>query len=268
MGTPAECRGRGCNLAAGLGIGPAVVRVSNAASLGRAGAGRCATVDRLRLGTGRPPGRTGVRAQHAPRLRLTWGQAKNLAGQVAARTGARISEGFSERFGKRPTLAKTFLEARCCSGTCWRAVGWRCLGEATGLDKCDQRDTRQPVDKPTASLTAASRLLDHAAVTAVPVFAPFSHLYLTRSPAHPSAGAVQPSYHRVGQQLQERQTSRARERSTTESAAGRSAPSARRHPRAGPTVSECRSVCLPCPVSRGIGVHFGVKYAGWPRAVT
>jgi hypothetical protein len=71
-------------------------------------------------------------------LLLPWVQVKNLASKVLALSARQVAEDFAERYGERPVLLETFVQAPRFHGTCYRAANWQYLGETTGRGKGDR----------------------------------------------------------------------------------------------------------------------------------
>jgi len=68
-------------------------------------------------------------------LVLPWVFVKNLASQVLARTLARLSRDWEERFGRRLWLVETFVDPARFKGTSYRAANWEYIGQTFGSGK-------------------------------------------------------------------------------------------------------------------------------------
>ena len=62
----------------------------------------------------------------------------NLASKVLGRAARQVPGEFEERYGVRPVLLETFVEAGRFAGTCYRAANWHHLGQTTGRGKLDR----------------------------------------------------------------------------------------------------------------------------------
>jgi hypothetical protein len=85
------------------------------------------------------------RAQHlgqvlnqARFLILPWVRVANLASKVLGLAARQVPDEFEKRYGVRPVLLETFVEAGRFAGTCYRAANWRPLGQTTGRGKLDR----------------------------------------------------------------------------------------------------------------------------------
>jgi hypothetical protein len=90
-----------------------------------------------------------TREQHLQRvvnnarfLILPWVRVANLASKVLALAARQVPDEFGERYGVRPVLLETFVEAGRFAGTCYRAANWCYLGETTGRGKLDRYKRR------------------------------------------------------------------------------------------------------------------------------
>lgn len=75
---------------------------------------------------------------HARFLILPWVRVANLASKVLGLAARQVPGEFAERYGVRPVLLETFVEAGRFAGTCYRAANWRYLGQTTGRGKLDR----------------------------------------------------------------------------------------------------------------------------------
>lgn len=76
--------------------------------------------------------------QHSRFLLLPWVRIAHLASHVLARAARQLSADWQERFGVRPLLLETLVDAQLFSGTCYRAANWIALGETTGRGRQDR----------------------------------------------------------------------------------------------------------------------------------
>ena len=68
-------------------------------------------------------------------LVLPWVFVKNLASRVLARTLARLSRDWEERFGRRLWLVETFVDPARFKGTSYRSANWEYIGQTFGSGK-------------------------------------------------------------------------------------------------------------------------------------
>ena len=59
-----------------------------------------------------------------------------------ALTARHVPGEFERRYGERPVLLETFVEAGRFRGTCYRAANWCRLGQTAGRGKLDRRHRR------------------------------------------------------------------------------------------------------------------------------
>ena len=75
-----------------------------------------------------------------------WIRVKGLASKLLAMTARRLPDDWAGRYGYRPVLLETFVEAARFAGTCYRAANWRCVGQTQGRGKLgDHRLGQVPV---------------------------------------------------------------------------------------------------------------------------
>ena len=72
-------------------------------------------------------------------LILPWVTSRNLASKLLAMAARRVAEDWDHRYGYRPVLMETFVEARRFAGTCYRAANWTRIGQTRGRGKLDTR---------------------------------------------------------------------------------------------------------------------------------
>lgn len=72
-------------------------------------------------------------------LILPWVKVKNLASWILGRVARRIQADWQSRYGYRPVLLETFVDAERFRGTCYEASNWEHLGETQGRGKLDRK---------------------------------------------------------------------------------------------------------------------------------
>ncbi len=77
--------------------------------------------------------------QNARFLILPWIACPNLASKLLAMTARRLAEDWVGRYGYRPVLLESFVEAERFEGTCYRAANWIHVGATQGRGKLDTR---------------------------------------------------------------------------------------------------------------------------------
>jgi len=70
-------------------------------------------------------------------LILPWIHSKGLASRILSKAVKRLVGDWHARYNYRPLLAETFVERDRFKGTCYKAAGWRCVGETKGRGKLD-----------------------------------------------------------------------------------------------------------------------------------
>jgi hypothetical protein len=86
--------------------------------------------------------------QNARFLILPWITCPNLASKLLAMTTRRLAEDWAGRYGYRPVLLESFVEAERFEGTCYRAANWIHVGATQGRGKLDTRhEAKLPVKK-------------------------------------------------------------------------------------------------------------------------
>jgi len=79
-------------------------------------------------------------------LILPWVRVAHLASKLLSMAARRLPHDWAGRYGYRPVLLETFVEAERFSGTCYRAANWRCVGQTQGRGKLgDHRLGQVPV---------------------------------------------------------------------------------------------------------------------------
>lgn len=74
-------------------------------------------------------------------LIFSWVRMRNLASKALSLAAQRIPEDWQKRYGYRPVLLETFVEAGRYAGTCYQAANWIRLGVTAGRGRMD-RHTR------------------------------------------------------------------------------------------------------------------------------
>ena len=80
--------------------------------------------------------------QNSRFLLLPWVRIAHLASHVLARAARQLPRDWQERFGVRPLLLETLVDARRFTGTCYRAANWIAVGETTGRGRQDRDHQR------------------------------------------------------------------------------------------------------------------------------
>ena len=79
-------------------------------------------------------------------LILPWVRVSSLASKLLAMAARSLPAHWEGRYGYRPVLLETFVEAERFSGTCYRAANWTCVGQTQGRGKLgDHRLGQVPV---------------------------------------------------------------------------------------------------------------------------
>jgi hypothetical protein len=71
-------------------------------------------------------------------LILPWVRVKGLASKILALSARRMPHDWQARYGYRPLLLETLVDADRFRGTCYRAANWICLGQTTGRGRMDR----------------------------------------------------------------------------------------------------------------------------------
>ena len=75
-----------------------------------------------------------------------WIRVKGLASKLLAIAARRLAADWAGRYGYRPVLLETFVEAERFAGTCYRAANWTCVGHTQGRGKLgDHRLGQVPI---------------------------------------------------------------------------------------------------------------------------
>lgn len=79
-------------------------------------------------------------------LILPWVRVAHLASKLLAMAARALPAHWEGRYGYRPVLLETFVEAERFTGTCYRAANWTCVGRTQGRGKLgDHRLGQVPV---------------------------------------------------------------------------------------------------------------------------
>ena len=79
-------------------------------------------------------------------LILPWIRVASLASKLLAMASRVLPQDWEGRYGYRPVLLETFVEAERFAGTCYRAANWTCVGQTQGRGKLgDHRLGQVPV---------------------------------------------------------------------------------------------------------------------------
>ena len=79
-------------------------------------------------------------------LILPWIRVRSLGSKLLSMVARRLAHDWVGRYGYRPVLLETFVEAQRFAGTCYRAANWTCVGQTQGRGKLgDHRLGQVPV---------------------------------------------------------------------------------------------------------------------------
>src|SRR2546428_13972813 len=90
-------------------------------------------------------------------LILPWVRVKGLASKILALSARQMPPDWQTRYGYRPLLLETLVDAQRFRGTCYRAANWLHVGQTAGRGRMD-RVTKPSVPRPDGSPTAAGVL--------------------------------------------------------------------------------------------------------------
>jgi hypothetical protein len=76
-------------------------------------------------------------------LMLPWVRVKGLASQILALSARQVPRDWETRFGYRPLLLETLVDAARFRGTCYRAANWVPVGQTTGRGRMDREHKAQ-----------------------------------------------------------------------------------------------------------------------------
>lgn len=83
--------------------------------------------------------------QNSRFLILPWVEVQNLASHVLSLASRHIVKDWHECFGVRPWLLETLVDAKCFTGTSYRAANWIHVGETSGRGRMDREHQRHGV---------------------------------------------------------------------------------------------------------------------------
>jgi hypothetical protein len=75
---------------------------------------------------------------HSRFLILPWVHVKGLASKILAQSARHMAHDWQTRYGVRPLLLETLVDATRFRGTCYRAANWIHLGQTTGRGRMDR----------------------------------------------------------------------------------------------------------------------------------
>jgi hypothetical protein len=88
----------------------------------------------------------GAVVNNARFLIVPWVRVVSLASKLLSMASRVLPQDWEGRYGYRPVLLETFVEAERFAGTCYRAANWTCVGQTQGRGKLgDHRLARVPV---------------------------------------------------------------------------------------------------------------------------
>lgn len=76
-------------------------------------------------------------------LLLPWVKVKDLASHVLARAARQLAQDWQNACGLRPVLLETYVDGSRYRATCYRAAGWRRVGQTSGRTRNDRTQTRR-----------------------------------------------------------------------------------------------------------------------------
>ena len=74
-------------------------------------------------------------------LILPWVHVKDLASKILARSARQMPRDWEIRYGRRPLLLETLVDATRYRGTCYRAANWIHVGQTAGRGRMDRDHT-------------------------------------------------------------------------------------------------------------------------------
>jgi hypothetical protein len=75
---------------------------------------------------------------HGRFLILPWVRVKGLASKILALSARQLPHDWQARYGYRPVLLETLVDAQRFRGTCYRAANWIHIGQTTGRGRMDR----------------------------------------------------------------------------------------------------------------------------------
>jgi len=76
-------------------------------------------------------------------LILPWVRVKGLASKILALSAGQLPHDWQTRYGHRPLLLETLVDATRFRGTCYRAANWIHLGQTSGRGRMDREHKKQ-----------------------------------------------------------------------------------------------------------------------------
>ena len=80
---------------------------------------------------------------HGRLLILPWVRVKGLASKILALSAGQLPHDWQTRYGHRPLLLETLVDATRFRGTCYRAANWIHLGQTSGRGRMDREHKNQ-----------------------------------------------------------------------------------------------------------------------------
>ena len=71
-------------------------------------------------------------------LVLPWVRIQGLASKILAQSARQLPVDWEHRYGYRPLLLETLVDARRFRGTCYQAANWICVGQTQGRGRMDR----------------------------------------------------------------------------------------------------------------------------------
>jgi hypothetical protein len=75
-------------------------------------------------------------------LILPWVRVKGLASKILALSARQLQSDWESRYGRRPVLLETLVDAARFRGTCYRAANWIHVGQTTGRGRMDREHSK------------------------------------------------------------------------------------------------------------------------------
>jgi Domain of unknown function (DUF4338) len=72
-------------------------------------------------------------------LILPWVRVKGLASKILALSARQMPQDWQDRYGRRPVLLETLVDAARFRGTCYRAANWIHVGQTAGRGRMDRK---------------------------------------------------------------------------------------------------------------------------------
>jgi len=97
---------------------------------------------------------------------------RGLASTILSLSARQVPRDWEQRYGYRPVLLETLVEAERFRGTCYRAANWIALGQTQGRGRMDRYHSVQRVPKDIYVYPLRADARAHLCRAAVPVFVP------------------------------------------------------------------------------------------------